>query len=120
VSVSLADVQALGAEVADMGQADFDALLPDCVLLEKAEAWGEYHDYVLKRRIAHEYFVGKQSGGGTDALGPINRITVGGVSVGYAVQSAKSSSGDIGLSDTRFGQAILDLRRRLGVHMAVV
>lgn len=123
MSVSLSDVKALGAELAEMEQADFDALLPDCLLLEKADAWGEYHDYIVKRRIAHEYVLGRQAsqGNSTSNLGPINRISVGGVSVGYAVAKAGASNTLVGgLAETRFGQAIIDMRRRLGVHMAVV
>lgn len=117
--MALSDVKALGPELSGMDDAAFAAFLADAQLEENESAWGALYELALKLRIAHDYVTSRPQE--TAEKGPVQRVSVGSVSISYAAPSQASISlGDAGLAGSRFGLRLLGLRRQYGVHLMVV
>lgn len=117
MAITAADVLLIAPELEAVPSATVDVFLVDAKTLVSATAWGDLYEVALKYTAAH--LLAQAGYGSSGGRGDVTGMSVGGVSISYA-SGASSKDGGAGLSGTRFGKFLIQLRRQHGLHFAVV
>lgn len=118
MAITKADVVAIAPELSGVDEDTVNVFIADAALLEPSSSWDSgLYPLVHKYLTAHLLTVAGHAPAAS-AQGPISSMSVGGVSVSYAVQSVQT--GTSGLGATKYGLVVQTLRRQRALHVAVV